>query len=66
MTTFDKSVALWVGGGAIGFFAALCLGKQPILGAALGSVLVGAVGDKLLEERERELLEAARRPDGGS
>lgn len=58
MTVREKSIALWWSGAAIGFVAARAGHKSGFLGAVLGSILVGAVGDKLLEENERKLASA--------
>ena len=58
MTTWQKSVGLWIGGGVLGLIGALVFRKQipvktrawsPLLGAALGSMLVGSFGDATIE-----------------
>lgn len=46
MSPWDASVLAWIGGGIVG--AALSK-KHRLAGAALGSILVGVVGDKLIE-----------------
>jgi len=56
MTTFQKSKLLWIGGGIVGgLVAALATqsGPKTLAGAALGSILVGAIGDKVLEQEQR-------------
>ncbi len=63
MTTFEKSKLLWIGGGIVGglagYFAAKT-GKTPLgpvagtlCAAALGSIVVGAIGDAVLEQEQR-------------
>lgn len=52
MTTWDKSVLLWIGGGVvggiIGYFSTKDRRKR-IASVAFGSLMVGAIGDKMLE-----------------
>lgn len=62
MTTFEKSKRLWWGGGIVGAIAGLVMAKHqdkgPVAGAlggaALGAILVGAIGDKMLERAQQE------------
>jgi len=56
MTTYEKSKALWIGGGLLGAivgYASTKKSKETLLSAALGSILVGAIGDKVLEQHQR-------------
>jgi hypothetical protein len=65
MTTFEKSRALWIGGGLLGAVAgyvAFRLGKAgdyktvaggTAAGAVLGSILFGGIGDAVLEQEQR-------------
>jgi hypothetical protein len=66
MTTFERSQALWIGGGLAGALIGFLVSKHKFappdyarvftstaLSAALGSILVGAVGDKVLEQHQR-------------
>lgn len=64
MTTFEKSRALWIGGGVAGAAVAFLVSKyatpdrakvftSTALGAVLGSVLIGAWGDCVLEQQQR-------------
>ena len=56
MTTLQKSRLLWIGGGVLGAVAGFYLSKKPssaVAGAALGAILVGAIGDKALEQEQR-------------
>jgi uncharacterized membrane protein YjjB (DUF3815 family) len=56
MTTYQKSKALWIGGGIVGGFigyVATKSGSKTALSAALGSILVGAIGDAVLEQEQR-------------
>jgi hypothetical protein len=58
MTTLQKSRLLWWGGGILGAVAGFYFSKKPgktLAGATLGAILVGAVGDKVLE-REQPIL----------
>ena len=56
MTTFQKSKFLWIGGGIlgglVGYFATQS-GPKTLGSAALGSILLGAIGDKVLEQEQR-------------
>lgn len=49
MTIFGKSVLLWVGGAAAGYVIAKKSHKSGLAGAALGAMLVGGIGDVVLE-----------------
>ena len=52
----QKSKLLWFGGGVLGAVAGFYLSKKPgsaVAGAALGAILVGAIGDKALEQKQR-------------
>ena len=60
MTVRQKSVALWVGGAAVGALAGSFLGmpagsshhgRGAIGGALLGALLVGGLGDAYLENK---------------
>jgi len=54
----QKSRLLWWGGGILGAVAGFYFSKKPgktLAGATLGAILVGAVGDKVLE-REQPIL----------
>jgi outer membrane lipoprotein SlyB len=56
MTTYEKSKALWIGGGLLGAiigYASTKRSKETVLAGLLGSILVGAVGDKVLEQHQR-------------
>jgi len=56
MTTYEKSKLLWIGGGLLGAVVGYAITKRPkeaILSGALGAILVGAVGDKVLEQHQR-------------
>lgn len=56
MTTFQKSKLLWIGGGVVGglvgYFATKS-GSKTVASAVLGSILVGATGDAVLEQEQR-------------
>ncbi len=56
MTTYEKSKLLWIGGGLLGAVVGYAItkrAKETLLSGALGSILVGAVGDKVLEQHQR-------------
>jgi uncharacterized membrane protein YjjB (DUF3815 family) len=56
MTTFQKSKALWIGGGIVGGlvgYLASKSGSKAVASAALGSILMGAIGDVVLEQEQR-------------
>ena len=53
MTIFQRSVLLWVGGAVAGAAVAR---KRKVLGALLGAVIVGGVGDKILENGRDDRL----------
>jgi uncharacterized membrane protein YjjB (DUF3815 family) len=56
MTTYQKSKLLWIGGGIVGGFIGYCStksGSKTALSAALGSILIGAFGDAVLEQEQR-------------
>ena len=64
MTTFQKSLALWIGGGLTGAIVGAKIGmpagsshsvKGAIGGGVLGALLVGGIGDAYLEGRARAL-----------
>jgi hypothetical protein len=50
MTVFQKSLGLWIGGALAGALISIGANKSPFLGGVLGAMLVGGVGDKMLEE----------------
>lgn len=62
-TTWQRSKALWIGGGVVGGIVGLAASqgcphgaskfKNTALGAALGSLLLGAFGDAVLEQEQR-------------
>jgi uncharacterized membrane protein (UPF0136 family) len=56
MTTFQKSKLLWIGGGIVGglvgYFSTKS-GPKTLASAGLGSILVGAFGDAVLEQEQR-------------
>lgn len=60
MSTFEKSLALWIGGGLVGALAGAKIGmpagsrhrvKGAIGGGLLGALLIGGIGDAYLERR---------------
>lgn len=56
MTTYQTSKLLWIGGGLLGAVVGYAItrhAKETLLSGALGSILVGAVGDKVLEQHQR-------------
>ena len=56
MTTSDKSQWLWIGGGLLGGVVGYLTtksGGKAVAGAALGSIIVGAIGDKVIEQHGR-------------
>ena len=64
MTTLEKSRALWIGGGLAGALVGYVVSKgnspdrakiftRTALSAALGSVVIGAWGDAVLEQENR-------------
>ena len=56
MTTYQKSKALWIGGGLAGgllSYLATKDGGKTVAGAALGAILLGAFGDVVLEQQQR-------------
>jgi len=56
LTTYQKSRLLWIGGGLLGGVIGYAVTKRPkeaLLSGAMGSILVGAVGDKVLEQHQR-------------
>ena len=53
---YQQSKLLWIGGGLLGAvigYAATRRAKETLLSGALGSILLGAVGDKVLEQHQR-------------
>lgn len=53
MTVLQKSLGLWFGGAAIGLVAGLANKKTATgaaLGALLGAIVVGGVGDAMIEK----------------
>lgn len=56
MTTYQKSKLLWISGGVVGGLVgaiATNSGAKTALSAALGAILVGMIGDKVLEQEQR-------------
>jgi hypothetical protein len=61
MKVLGASKLLWIGGGAVGAFGGYAAGKcRPIgpawgmlAGAALGAILLGGIGDAILEQEQR-------------
>lgn len=56
MTTYEKSKLLWIGGGLLGALLGYAITKRPkqaLLSGALGSIVVGAWGDVVLEQEQR-------------
>ena len=52
MTVLQKSLGLWIGGALAGAIISIGANKSPLLGGMLGAMLVGGVGDKMLENAE--------------
>lgn len=52
MTVLQKSLGLWIGGALAGALISIGANKSPFLGGMLGAMLVGGVGDKMLENAE--------------
>ena len=46
MSPWTTSVLLWIGGGVVGAAVAK---QHRVAGAALGAILVGVIGDKMIE-----------------
>lgn len=56
MSTYQKSVALWVGGAIAGalLVPSAKIKTSRIAGAAMGAIVVGGIGDAVLERAECE------------
>lgn len=54
MSPLSKSLLCWIGGGIAGavVFPALFGKKKPVAGAVLGALLVGGIGDKIIENND--------------
>ncbi len=55
MTTYEKSKLLWIGGGVLGAVVSYAATKKPkdaISWGVIAALLVGGIGDKMLENQQ--------------